>query len=62
MLDGGHLVFYALEWLRGRPLGPNAQEYGFRIGMVLVLGLMLFATWQDLVHLRVVQYIVGLVS
>ena len=62
MLDGGHLVFYALEGLRGRPLGPNAQEYGFRIGMVLVLGLMLFATWQDLVHLRVVQYIVGLVS
>jgi len=62
MLDGGHLVFYLIEALRGRPLGAEAQEYGFRIGMVLVLGLMLFATWQDLVHVGLVKYIVGLVS
>jgi regulator of sigma E protease len=62
MLDGGHLVFYAFEAIRGRPLGVQAQEYGFRIGLVLVLSLMLFATWQDLVHLRVVQYLVSLVS
>jgi regulator of sigma E protease len=62
MLDGGHLVFYAIEALRGRPLGPQAQEYGFRFGLVLVLSLMLFATWQDLVRLRVVQYLVSIVS
>jgi len=62
MLDGGHLMFYAAEALRGRPLSLRAQEYGFRIGLVLVLSLMLFATWNDLVHLRVVQYLVGLVS
>lgn len=62
MLDGGHLVFYLFEALRGRPLGPQAQEYGFRFGLVLVLSLMLFATWQDLVRLRVVQYLVSLVS
>lgn len=62
MLDGGHLVFYLFEALRGRPLGPQAQEYGFRFGIVLVLSLMLFATWQDLVRLRVVQYLVSLVS
>lgn len=62
MLDGGHLVFYAIEALRGRPLGPQAQEYGFRFGLVLVLSLMVFATWQDLVRLRVVQYLVSLVS
>jgi regulator of sigma E protease len=62
MLDGGHLVFYAIEAVRGRPLGPRAQEYGFRVGLILVLSLMLFATWQDLVRLRVVQFLVGLVS
>jgi regulator of sigma E protease len=62
MLDGGHLLFYGAEALRGRPLGVRAQEYGFRIGLVLVFSLMVFATWNDLVHLRVVQYLVGLVS
>jgi regulator of sigma E protease len=62
MLDGGHLLFYGAEALRGRPLGARAQEYGFRIGLVLVFSLMVFATWNDLVHLRVVQYLVGLVS
>jgi regulator of sigma E protease len=51
VLDGGHLLFYAAEAIRGRPLGPRAQEYGFRIGLALVLTLMVFATWNDLVHL-----------
>lgn len=50
MLDGGHLFFYAIEALRGRPLGERAQEYGFRIGLALVLSLMVFATWNDLDH------------
>ncbi len=50
MLDGGHLLYYAAEAIRGRPLGPKAQEYGFRIGLALVLTLMIFATWNDLVH------------
>ncbi|MGQ0664341.1 MAG: RIP metalloprotease RseP [Pseudomonadota bacterium] len=62
MLDGGHLLFYLVEAVRGRPLGLRAQEYGFRIGLVLVLSLMMFATWNDLLHLRVVQYLIGLVS
>lgn len=62
MLDGGHLLFYAIEALRGRPLGPRAQEYGFRIGLVLVFSLMLFATWNDLVHSGLVRYLVSLVS
>lgn len=51
VLDGGHLLFYAAEALRGKPLGQRAQEYGFRIGLALVLTLMVFATWNDLVHL-----------
>lgn len=62
MLDGGHLLFYAVEALRGRPLGPRAQEYGFRIGLVLVFSLMLFATWNDLSRLPFVKYLVSLVS
>ncbi len=53
ILDGGHLLFYAIEAVRGKPLGERAQEYGFRIGLALVLVLMLFATWNDLVHLGV---------
>jgi regulator of sigma E protease len=48
VLDGGHLLFYAAEALLGRPLGQRAQEYGFRIGLALVLTLMVFATWNDL--------------
>lgn len=51
MLDGGHLVFYAIEALRGRPLTEKAQEFGFRIGLSLVLMLMVFATWNDISRL-----------
>src|SRR5437762_2697394 len=50
VLDGGHLLSYAAEAIRGKPLGQRAQEYGFRIGLALVLTLMVFATWNDLVH------------
>ncbi len=52
MLDGGHLVFYAIEAVRGRPLSDRAQEIGFRLGLGLVLMLMLFVTWNDLLHVR----------
>ncbi len=62
MLDGGHLLFYAFEAIRGRPLGERAQDYGFRIGIALLLSLMVFATWNDLVHLKVVDFFVGLFS
>jgi len=62
VLDGGHLLFYAAEAVRGKPLGHRAQEYGFRIGLALVLTLMVFATWNDLVHLRIVEFVKGLVT
>jgi regulator of sigma E protease len=62
ILDGGHLLFYVAEALRGRPLSMKAQEYGSRIGLALVLVLFVFATWNDLVHLRVVQFIQGLIT
>lgn len=50
VLDGGHLAFYALEAVRGRPLGERAQEYGFRIGLALVLSLMIFVMVNDLLY------------
>jgi len=50
VLDGGHLLFYAAEAIRGKPLGQRAQEYGFRFGLALVLTLMIFATWNDVFH------------
>jgi regulator of sigma E protease len=52
MLDGGHLLYYGIEAVRGRPLGERAQELGFKIGFALVVGLMLFATWNDLTKFR----------
>jgi regulator of sigma E protease len=52
MLDGGHLLFYGIEALRGRPLSEGTQEIGFRIGLAFVLMLMIFATWNDLIHLK----------
>ncbi|HLN37326.1 MAG TPA: RIP metalloprotease RseP [Xanthobacteraceae bacterium] len=51
LLDGGHLLFYSIEALRGRPLSERAQEVGFRIGLAIVLMLMIFATFNDIVHL-----------
>ncbi len=51
LLDGGHLLFYLVEAVRGRPLSPRAQEMGSRIGLGLVLMLMVFATYNDILHL-----------
>jgi regulator of sigma E protease len=62
MLDGGHLIYYILEGIRGRPVGPRAQEYGFRFGLLLVLMLMVFATWNDLVHLKVIEFFADLIT
>lgn len=50
ILDGGHLLYYAIEAVRGKPLSAKAQDVGFRVGLALVLMLMIFATWNDLVH------------
>jgi regulator of sigma E protease len=51
LLDGGHLLFYGIEAARGRPLSERAQEVGFRIGLAIVVMLMIFATYNDLLHL-----------
>jgi regulator of sigma E protease len=57
MLDGGYLLFYIVEAVRGKPLGVRAQENGLRLGLALVVTLMVFATWNDLVYLRVIDFI-----
>lgn len=62
VLDGGHLLFYACEAIRGKPLTERMQEYAFRVGLMMILGLTVFVTWNDLVNLRVVEYIAGLLS
>jgi len=51
MLDGGHLLFYAAEAARGRPLSDRVQDVGFRIGLALVMLLMVFAFWNDIASL-----------
>jgi regulator of sigma E protease len=51
LLDGGHLLFYAIEAVRGKPLSERAQEFGFRIGFAIVVMLMIFATYNDILHL-----------
>jgi regulator of sigma E protease len=50
MLDGGHLLFYAVEAIKGRPISERNQELGFRVGLGLVMALMLFATFNDILH------------
>lgn len=48
LLDGGHLLFYGFEAVLGRKLSEKTQEFGFRIGLVFILGLMVFATFNDI--------------
>jgi regulator of sigma E protease len=48
VLDGGHLMFYFAEWLRGRPVPPRAQEYGYRVGLALIVCVFLAVSMNDL--------------
>ncbi len=51
VLDGGHLVFYALEAAKGSPIPERAQEYAFRVGFTILIGLMVFANLSDILQL-----------
>lgn len=62
VLDGGHLMFYAYEAVARRPLAAKVQAAGYRVGLALVLGLMLFATWNDLQRQNVFNLFGGLFS
>ena len=62
LLDGGHLMFYAAEAIRGRPLPAKAMEYGFRAGFALLIALFVFATWNDLAHGAFGRWVVGILT
>ena len=63
MLDGGHLLFYTMEAVRGKPLSEKFVEYGFRIGLGLVLTLFVFLTYQDLSRFQgLVEFFKGLIT
>lgn len=51
MLDGGHLVFYAIEAAKGSPISEKVQEYAFRFGLAVLVGIMIFANLNDLIQL-----------
>lgn len=51
VLDGGHLMYYGYEAIAGKPLGAGAQAVGFRVGLALLAGLMIFVTWNDINNL-----------
>jgi regulator of sigma E protease len=62
VLDGGHLLFYGYEAVARRPVAAGFQEAGYRVGLALLAGLMLFATWNDLQKLNLFQFLGGLAS
>lgn len=56
-LDGGHILFCAIEGVRGKPLSEKVQEYVTIVGVLLILALMVFSTWNDLKKLRIVEWV-----
>jgi regulator of sigma E protease len=62
MLDGGHLFFYAIEAVRRKPVNPAVQEWAFRSGLLLLLSLMLFVTFNDLSSFGVWKGLAGLIG
>lgn len=62
ILDGGHLMFYAAEAVRGRPLPTRAMDYGYRVGFALIGSLFLFISWNDLVHTGAVRWVTHLMG
>ncbi|SFS73245.1 M50 family metallopeptidase [Brevundimonas viscosa] len=60
VLDGGHLMFYGYEAVARRPVPARVQELGYRVGLALLAGLMLFATWNDLQKLSLFKFLGGL--
>ncbi len=56
VLDGGHIVFYSIEGLIGRPVSDKAQEIAYTAGLMIVLTLMAVATWNDLSRFKIVAW------
>jgi regulator of sigma E protease len=60
VLDGGHILFCMIEWIKGSPVSEKIQEISFRLGLYLLLGIMIFAHWNDLKRFGVIQKIQSL--
>ncbi|HCI48914.1 MAG: RIP metalloprotease RseP [Alphaproteobacteria bacterium RIFCSPLOWO2_01_FULL_45_8] len=60
MLDGGHLLFYIIEVVRGKPVGEKGQNIAYKIGFGVLLFVMLFTLWNDLTRFKVVEYFLAL--
>ncbi|PZU73629.1 MAG: RIP metalloprotease RseP [Sphingomonas sp.] len=62
MLDGGHLLFYAIEAVRRRPVAPQTMEWAYRGGLMAVLALMLLVTFNDLGNFGLWRHLAGLIG
>lgn len=51
VLDGGHLLYYVIEVVKGSPVSERAQQYGYQVGLVVVVGLMVLALYNDIMRL-----------
>jgi len=51
VLDGGHLLYYAIEVVKGSPVSEKVQQLGFQVGLVMVIGLMMLAFYNDIMRL-----------
>lgn len=62
VLDGGHLMFYAAEAIRGRPVPPRAQEYGYRLGVAIIACIFVFVSFNDLAKDGVLRWVARLLG
>jgi regulator of sigma E protease len=62
ILDGGHLLFFLLEAIRGRPIPARAQDYGYRAGFALIACLFVFVTWNDLTSFGLFHWVASLIG
>jgi regulator of sigma E protease len=62
ILDGGHLMFYAAEAVRGRPLPASALDYGYRAGFALIACMFVFISFNDLVHTGALRWVAHLIG
>ena len=59
-LDGGHLFFYLIEAIRGKPLSQKVQDISFKIGFGILMAIMVFTMWNDVIRFNIVKMIMGI--
>ena len=62
MLDGGHMLLYLIEAIRGKPLSEKAQDIAFKIGLGIVLCLMIYGNWNDILRYKAIEWILSIFS